>query len=228
MVKSNLFAAGIVVCVALVAGPVAQAGGNRGPESVCGDLIGSEYAACHTYCEALKCGTAEQTASPKACDKALARFLELSGGVNPPCLDSGDDASGAVVCPCSIGWNRAGFVPEGWSPSACETTSLPSGGERIRISGDFEDPSYVEILAEWRIVENSWNNSVGFLCGWMRSGSEGGGSKDGLVDSSDRVGPDEQIPPEDRAWNEQVYDACESDLEDFLARFDMSLEDCVE
>ena len=80
----------------LAAAPVMAGNGpDRGEGSVCGDagLIGSAYAACHTYCESLDCDAADHTASPRACERALARFLELADGAQPPCVEPEEEAS---------------------------------------------------------------------------------------------------------------------------------------
>jgi hypothetical protein len=230
MAKSNLKIFLVILATALAASPaVAGNGHGRGGDSVCEDagLIGSAYAACHTFCEALDCDAEQHNASDRACERALARFLDLSDGEQPPCLDGGGEEPGdepqGVACPCAFGWNDPTLLPDGWQPGSCEIYDSGEGGSSVTIYGAEESPGDVMLSASWYDGEYSWGNGAGFTCGWASSDSDTGES--GWVDFNEQdLAPAE---PLDETRYRNLYAVCEADLAGFLGRFDMTLDDCT-
>lgn len=101
MVRSNLTMF-VMVGVIVIAVAGAEAGKPNRHGSICDEagLIGSAYGACNAYCEALDCDSIEPGGSERACEKALSRFMELTGEL-PPC---------EPVCPCAATWRDEGFI----------------------------------------------------------------------------------------------------------------------
>jgi hypothetical protein len=230
MVKSNLKVVLVFAAAALAASPaVAGNGHGRGGDSVCEDagLIGSAYAACHTFCEALDCDADQHAASDRACERALARFLDLSDGEQPPCLDDrGQDPGGepqGVACPCAFGWNDPTLLPEGWQPGVCEVYDSGEGGSSVTIFGAPESSKDVMISAGWNNGEYAWGNMAGFACSW--SSSDPDTARYGGVDFGDQdlVADD----PLDATPYRNLYAACEAELEAFLARFGLERSFCT-
>jgi hypothetical protein len=230
MAKTNLKVVLVIAATALAASPAAAGNGHgRGGDSVCEDsgLIGSAYAACHTFCEALDCDADEHTASDLACERALERFLDLSEGEQPPCLDGGGEEPGdeplGVACPCAFGWRHPKLIPEGWQLGVCEIYDSGEDGSSVMILGDPESPEDVVISAGWYAGEYAWGNGAGFSCGWASSDSEMG--KSGWVDFGDQDLVAEE--PLDATAYRNLYAACEAELEAFLDRFKVHRKFCT-
>jgi hypothetical protein len=229
MAKSNLKIVLVIAATALAASPAAAGNGHgRGGDSVCEDsgLIGSAYAACHTFCEALDCDADQHTASDRACERALERFLDLSDGEQPPCLDGGGEEPGdepqGVACPCAFGWNDPSLIPEGWQP-VCEVYDSGEGGSSVTIYGAPGSSKDVMFSAGWNNGEYWWGNMMGFSCEWASSDSETG--KSGRVDFSDQ--DKLAAEPLDATPYRNLYASCEAELDRFMARFAKSLDDCT-
>jgi hypothetical protein len=223
MVRSNLRIVLVFAATALAASPVMAGNGHgRGGDSVCEDagLIGSAYAACHTYCEALDCDAEQHNASDRACERALERFLDLSDGEQPPCLEQGGQVP--LACPCAFGWNDPSLIPEGWQP-VCEVYDYGEGGRSVTILGASESAGDVVIDAGWYNTESTWGNMAGFICGWASSDSETG--KSGWVDFNDQ--DKVSAEPLDATPYRNLYGSCEAELDRFMARFAKSLDDCT-
>lgn len=224
MVKSSLKVV-LVFAAAALAAPLAAAGNGhgRGGDSVCEDagLIGSAYAACHTYCEALDCDADHHAASDRACERALARFLDLSDGEQPPCVEQGGQVP--LACPCAFGWYEPTLLPEGWQPGVCEIYDSGEGGSSVTIYGAPGSSKDVMIFAGWNNEEYSWGNMAGFVCSWVSSDSDMG--KSGSVD----FGEQDLVPvePLDATPYQDLYAACATELDRFLARFGKTLDDCT-
>ena len=230
MVTSNLKVVLVCAAIALAASPAAAGNGHgRGGDSVCEDagLIGSAYAACHTYCEALDCDAEQHSASDRACEQALARYLDLSDGEQPPCLDGGGEEPGGepqgVACPCAFGWNDPMLIPEGWQPGMCEVYDSGEGGSSVTVYGDPESPGDVVLSAAWYAGEYSWGNAAGFFCSWASSDSDMG--KSGSVDFGDQDLVALEFP--DATPYQNLYAACEAELEAFLDRFKVHRKFCT-
>ena len=230
MAKSNLKIVLVIAATALAASPAAAGNGHgRGGDSVCEDsgLIGSAYAACHTFCEALDCDADQHTASDRACERALERFLDLTDGEQPPCLDGGGEEPGdepqGVACPCAFGWNDPTLIPEGWKPGVCEIYDSGEGGSSVTVHGAEGSPGDVVISAAWYNGEYSWGNMAGFTCEW--AASDTGVGKSGWVDFSDQDLVAEE--PLDGTPYLNLYASCEAELGRFLARFGKTLDDCT-
>lgn len=224
MAKSNLRILVIIAAAALAASPgFAGNGHERGGGSVCesSGLIGSAYAACHTYCEALDCDAEQHAASDRACERALARFADVSDGGQPPCVAQGGQEP--LACPCAFGWSDPSLLPEGWQPALCEIYDAGEGGSSTTILGGPESAKAVELSAGWSNGEYSWGSLAGFACSWSSSDSETG--KYGGVDFGDQdlVAGE----PLDSSRYQAVYAACESDLMAFLARFGLDRSFCT-
>jgi hypothetical protein len=89
-----------MVCLAvLIAMPIAagaQTPDEETPaeEAVCDDETGTLKGLCNAYCEAMDCHLDEGVhASQEACDRVLANYRKKSGDVDPPCLNSGCNAT---------------------------------------------------------------------------------------------------------------------------------------
>jgi hypothetical protein len=54
-------------------------------ETVCDDQVGAAFGLCNAYCEAMDCDSVDPQASPTACDKVAAKFMNITGSM-PPCL----------------------------------------------------------------------------------------------------------------------------------------------
>ena len=122
MVRSSLKTL-LVATVFILGTGVAGAGGNS-HQGVCeqADLIGSAYGACNVYCEALDCDGPPNPKRERACERALNRFIDLTGDV-PPC---------EPMCPCASGWLNPDFVPAFLATSEC-SVYLSDSGELIEL-----------------------------------------------------------------------------------------------
>lgn len=112
MVKSIL--PFIFVMSLTVVGSVPVEAGNgrgQGTATVCDEanLIGAAYGACNVYCEALNCDGLRPNGPASSCERALDRFMELTGEL-PPC---------EPVCPCAAAWRAADFFPESPTLNEC-------------------------------------------------------------------------------------------------------------
>jgi len=98
------------LCVLGVSG--ADAGDRHHQRTVCdeADLIGSAYAACHVYCEALDCDGPPNPRRERACERAGNWFFDLTGDL-PPC---------EPLCPCASGWLNPEFLPTDIVATVCE------------------------------------------------------------------------------------------------------------
>jgi len=207
---------------ALTLGGVPAAAGNgtgRSGGSVCdgAGLIGSAYAACHTYCEALDCDAADHTASPRACERALTRFLELSAGAQPPCV-----AVEPVTCPCAFGWNDPAFLPPGWEPGGCVIYDNGELGVFVSVIGqDFSSP-FVQLSTGWNQYPGGSFASASAYCSW--TGSDDVQGKGGDFSLYEQVNDGSVIDP--RRF-EALFEGCVDELDRFLGRFGMSLDNCV-
>lgn len=223
MARSNLFQATSVVLACVLGGVTAYAGGNGSGDSVCADLIGSEYAACHTYCEALKCGSDEQTASPKACDRALQRFLDLSGGEQPPCFEVPGDHGETATCPCSFGWRNPNLFPADWDAgaSSCNIYKF-SGGTYIDISLENLAGRAGYTTLSSSVIDTPSNVGVSFSCNW-------GGSSDGVNASGEVQFGDNTVPPGevDGSRYEALMAVCEADLAGALMALGFDVNTCT-
>ena len=229
MVKSNLKVVLVFAAAALAASPaVAGNGHGRGGDSVCEDagLIGSAYAACHTYCEALDCDADQHAASDRACERALARFLDLSDGEQPPCLDDGGEDPGGepqgIACPCAFGWDDPAFVPEGWAPDLCQVYDSGHRGIWVLIFGEPPGLPTVQLSAGWGHDENEYSSSASALCSWSNSTVATGLTGDFWA--GDYAPPGTAL---DAARYQELYAACEAELEAFLARFGLDRSFCT-
>jgi hypothetical protein len=54
--------------------------------NVCDGLTGDAYGLCDAYCNAMKCGTEDQHASDRACERVLENFRKHHP-TDPPCID---------------------------------------------------------------------------------------------------------------------------------------------
>jgi len=137
MARSN-FKTSLVTALFILSTGVAGAGGH-GEQKVCdqADLIGSAYGACNVYCEALDCDGPPNPRRERACERALDRFIDLTGDV-PPCVP---------LCPCAAGWRNPEFVPDFLAASECSML-LGDGFEVIELRLDgYPDENGAEPLS---------------------------------------------------------------------------------
>ncbi len=220
MVRSFMACGLAIGALALGGVPAAAGNGNgRNGGSVCdgAGLIGSAYAACHTYCESLDCDGADHPASPRACERALARFLDLSEGKQPPCV-----AAEPVSCPCALGWNDPAFLPPGWEPGGCVVYDSGELGLFVNVVGpDFSTP-FVQLSTGWSQYPGDGFASASASCSW--TGSDDVEGKGGDFSMYEQVNDGSVI---DLRRFEALVEGCVDELDRFLGRFGMSLEDCV-
>ncbi len=137
MVRTSICVLLMVVFCGLCSLPAE--GGNHGrTPGVCEDagLIGSAYAACNVYCEALDCDSDRPSGSERACENALARFEDLADGSLPPC-----HAPEGLTCPCSAVWNGDRFFPEFPDPESIYCSVINGGDEFASLFLSMVDPS---------------------------------------------------------------------------------------
>jgi hypothetical protein len=182
-------------------------------------LIGSAYAACHTYCESLDCDAADHSASPRACERALARFLELADGAQPPCLEPEEEATG---CPCAPGWRDLDLEASGWEPSACDVYPSGESGTFVVVYGTDAAGLFTQLSTGWYDGTSPLFAWAGASCQWSASSTERG--REGQAGFSDQV-PAGETP--DLGSYSSLYDDCLGELEQLLGSFGMSLEDCT-
>jgi hypothetical protein len=220
MVRSYIKTWLVIGVLALAAAPVTAGNGHgRGRESVCDDsgLIGSAYAACHTYCESLDCDAADHRSSPRACERALARFLELSGGQQPPCV-----AVEPVTCPCALGWNDPTFVPPDWEPGSCVIYDSGEFGMFVNVVGPEFSTPFVQLSTGWSRYQGETWASANASCAW--TGSDENLGAGGNFDLYDQRNDGSVI---DLRRFEALFEGCAAELELFLGRYGMSLADCA-
>ena len=89
-----------VVLASLVAAVslIAAGAGTKTPdaktpaeETECDALRGASFDLCNAYCEAMDCDGDAPNASPTACSRVLEKFMKVSEGAFPPCLDGDGD-----------------------------------------------------------------------------------------------------------------------------------------
>ncbi|HYE92773.1 MAG TPA: hypothetical protein VEA38_17215 [Terriglobales bacterium] len=79
MQRSAIF---LVRCLIAVSVLFAVVGGSAGPviaDGACASLSGAAHGLCNAYCEAMECGTANQKASPLACDRVKSNYRKAVG-----------------------------------------------------------------------------------------------------------------------------------------------------
>jgi hypothetical protein len=222
MVRSFMAFGLTIGALALGGTPAAAGNGHgRGGGSVCdgAGLIGSAYAACHTYCESLDCDAPGHSASDRACERALARFLELADGAQPPCLEAEVEATS---CPCAPGWKDLDLADSGWEPSGCDIYDTGEGSRYLVVYGSDPDGVFTQLSITRYGGTGPWFAWAGAACQWSGSNDERGNT--GMFSVDDQV-PATETP--DLGSYSSLYVDCLGEIEDLLERFDMSLEDCV-
>ncbi len=220
MVRSYIETGFVIGALALGVVP-AVAGDGRGGGSVCdgAGLIGSAYAACHTYCESLDCDAPGHSASDRACERALARFLELADGAQPPCLEPEEEASS---CPCAPGWKDLDLVGSGWELSGCEIYDTGEGWRYVIVHGLDTNGVFTQLSINRYGGASPLFAWAGASCDWTASSDERG--RTGTFTFGDQV-PAGETP--DLGSYSSLYADCLGEIEDLLERFNMSVEDCT-
>lgn len=157
MARFNLkmvFAIGLcILCTGMV-----TAGQNNNSQSVCdaSGLIGSAYATCHVYCDALDCDGQDDPKQGAACDRAYDRFLDLTGRT-PPC---------EVTCPCASGWLHPDFVQGNSGTAECY---IERGDDRgmwdLRVEAELDENGFAPVSAAgFDFSDDSQEGSRRFGC----------------------------------------------------------------
>jgi len=101
---SVIFAIGLLVYLPSTAITQTADGETPAEEDVCDGLSGRSYGLCNAYCEAMDCESSDPQASDDACDKVLGKFMDATGGDEPPCTGGGTDiCSGLQQCNNTVG-----------------------------------------------------------------------------------------------------------------------------
>lgn len=98
-------------------------------DDVCAGETGAGWGLCNAFCDAMKCGTPEQNASPNACDKVKANYQAKTGNPSLPCEAPpvcGDPVA-YQECLDASGFETDG-IPEGVCDS-CATMACTVDGE---------------------------------------------------------------------------------------------------
>lgn len=99
------FSSAIVIALIGFVTTVSWPASSSAQDDVCRNLTGAAYGLCNEYINAMKCGTTDQQASDRACQRVQANYEKITGELPPwdpcynvPCADGESCVNGECMC----------------------------------------------------------------------------------------------------------------------------------